>query len=57
MKKITVFIEGNSKELILDESLVVIQASYIYVKTAFIYWNYNNVFSGYNDTVVYGSQP
>ena len=25
MKNITVFIEGNSKELILDESLVVIQ--------------------------------
>ena len=43
MKKITVFIEGKSKKLILDESLVVTQDSYIYVKTASIYWNYNNV--------------
>ena len=54
MKKIAVFIENNSKELILDESLVVTQDSYtcIYVKTASIYWNYV-FFSGYNDTVVY----
>ena len=55
MKKITVFIEDDTKELNLDESLVVNRDSYIDVKTVSIFWNYNNVFSGYNDTVVYDS--
>ena len=51
MKKIIVFIEGDSKELILDDLLGLIRDSYIYVKTASIYWNY--VFSGYNDSCIW----
>lgn len=54
MKKLTVFIEDNRKELELDESLVINRDSYIYVKTVSIYWNYNNVYSGYNDEIYYG---
>ena len=54
MKKFIVFIEGDSKEITFDESLVIDNDAFLYVKTASIYWNYNNVFSGYNDTVVYG---
>ena len=56
MKKLTVFIEDDKKELNLDESLVINKDSYIYVKTVSIYWNYNNVYSGYNDEIYYGSR-
>ena len=55
MKKLTVFIEDDKKELDLDESLVIYHDSFIYVKTVSIFWDYNNVYSGENDEIVYGS--
>ena len=55
MKKLTVFIEDDKKELDLDESLVIYHDSFIYAKTVSIFWDYNNVYSGENDEIVYGS--
>ena len=51
------FIEGNNKELILDESLVVIQDSNIYLKNSIYVLELQRFFffSGYNGTVIYGS--
>ena len=51
MRKIAVFIEGDIKEVQLDESILVTGDSYMIVKTATVYWNYNNVFSGYNNQI------
>ena len=47
MKKLTVFIEGSSKEITLDESLVINHDAYIYVKKAYIFWEYKNVDSSF----------
>ena len=55
MKKITVFIEDNTKEISLNESIVVNKDSFIYVKTASVFWNYSIVYSGNNDTIIHGS--
>lgn len=55
MRKLTVLIEGDSKEVQFDESVIVTGNSpYILVKTVTVYWNYND-FAGYND-YVNGSQ-
>ena len=49
MRKLTVLIEGDSKEVQFDESVIVTGNSpYILVKTVTVYWNYND-FAGYND--------
>ena len=55
LKKITVFIEDNTKEINLNESIVVDNDSFIYVKTASVFWNYSNVYSGNNNTIIHGS--
>ena len=40
MKKITVFIEGDSKELILDQSITITNESpFLYVKKATVFWD------------------
>ena len=43
MKKFTVFIEGNDKEITLDESIVISYDAYIYVKKAYVFWAYENI--------------
>ena len=43
MKKLTVFIEGRSKEITLDESIVISHDTYIYVKKAYVFWAYENI--------------
>lgn len=54
MRKLTVFIEGDSTEVLLDESILITHENpYILVMTATVYWNYNNVFSGFNNVVKY----
>lgn len=46
------FIEGDNKGVQLDESILVSGSNpYMLVKTATVYWNYNNVFSGLNNVV------
>ena len=55
MKKLAVFIEDDAREIQFHESLVINKDSFIYVKTVSIFWDYNNVYSGENDTIVYGS--
>lgn len=49
MRKLIVFIEVDCKRIELDESNLVTIDSYLFVKTATVYWNYNNVFEGYNN--------
>ena len=53
MRKLPVLIEGDNKEVQLDESIPVIGDSrHLLVKTAVVYWNYNNVFTGLNDRFI-----
>ena len=50
MRKLTIFIEGDNKEVHLDEGILVTGDSrHLLVKTAVVYWNYNNVLTGFND--------
>ena len=49
------FIEDDEKVIKLEEPLDIKYDSFIYVKTLSIFWNYNNVYSGYNDEIVHGS--
>ena len=57
MKRITVFIEGREKRLDLDETLTIDKDNpEILLKSATIFWNYNNIFEGYNDYVMYDSR-
>ena len=54
MRKLTVFIEGESEAGFssrgkFDRSILITGDSYLLVKTAAVYWNYNNVFTEYND--------
>ena len=50
MKKITVSIEGDSKELIFDEPILMINEDpYILVKKATVFWDYNNISSENNE--------
>ncbi|CAB3994840.1 Hypothetical predicted protein [Paramuricea clavata] len=49
MKKITVYIEGGETTVKLLNPLVLTHASKLYVKTAAVFWNYQNIRKGYND--------
>ena len=51
MRKLTVFIKGDSKGVQLDESILVTGNNHLLVKTVTVFWNYN-VFTGYNDHVM-----
>lgn len=60
--KLTVFIEGPEKTILFDKSIVTRKSHsdfsdtpMLLVKKATIFWNYNNVFSGFNDKMKYGS--
>ena len=55
MKKITVFIEDNKKDLYLDVSINKLGRSIMTLKNATIYWKYKNVITGINDHVMYGT--
>ena len=51
---ITVFIEGKEKRLDLDKALTIdIDNPEVFIKSAIVYWNYNNVFSSQNETFTY----
>ena len=44
MKKITVLIEGENKEIILDQSITTRNESpFLYVKKATVFWDYDNI--------------
>ena len=43
MKRITVFIEGSSKEITLEESIVISHSAHLYVKKVYVFWEYKNV--------------
>ena len=49
------FIEGDSKEVILDELILIINDNpYLYVKKVSVFWNYNNI-SSENNELTYNS--
>lgn len=55
MYKFTVLVEGNNHIIKLPKSLKLNYGSpFIFVKRSTVFWNYNNVFKGFNDTVVVG---
>ena len=56
MKKITVFIENNKKDLYLDVSVNKLGKSIMTLNNAAIYWKYKNVIAGDNDYVMYGAK-
>ncbi|CAB3989944.1 Hypothetical predicted protein [Paramuricea clavata] len=49
MKKITVYVENGKTTMKLLNPLVLTHTSKLYVKTAAIFWNYQNIRKGYND--------
>ena len=50
MKKITVFIEGDSKELTFDEPILIINEDpYILVKKATVFWDYDSIITENNE--------
>ena len=51
MKKITTYIEGGGVTLDLQDRLVLTHESELFVKTAAVFWNYNNIRKGYNDYI------
>ena len=54
MKRITVLIEGKEKRLYLDKTLNIDKDNpEIFIKSATVYWNYNNVFTSQNETFTY----
>ena len=56
MKKITVFIKNNKKDLYLDVSVNKLDKSIMMLNNAAIYWKYKNVIAGDNDYVMYGAK-
>ena len=56
MKKITVFIENNKKDLYLDVSINKLGRSIMTLNNVAIYWKYKNVIAGDNDYVMYGAK-
>ena len=55
MKKVTVFIEDNKKDLYLDVSINRLSRSMMTLKNATIYWKYKNVIAGVKNHVMYGA--
>ena len=55
MKKITVFIENNKKDLYLEVCINKPGKSIMTLKNATIYWKFKNVIAGVNDYVMYGT--
>ena len=53
MKKLSVFIEGKEKTLTLDKSLEITEKNTLFVKTASVFWNYKNIYKGYNNAILY----
>ena len=56
MKKITVFIENNKKDLYLDVSVNKLDKSIMMLNNAAIYWKYKNVIANDNDYVMFGAK-
>ena len=57
MKRITEFIDGKNKRLDLDETLAIDKDDpEILLKSATVYWNYNNVFASQNETFTYDTR-
>ena len=56
MKRVTVFIEGNKKELYLDDSIFKPDKSTMTLKNVAIYWKYRNIIAGENDQLTLGSK-
>ena len=53
MRKLTLFIEGDNKEVQLAESILVSGDSpHLLAKPAVVYWNYNNVLTEFNDRFI-----
>ena len=57
MKRVTVLIEGQSKEIQLDESFITAHENpYLLVKKATVFWNYNSITAGIgNNKITYTS--
>ncbi len=55
MYRLTVFVEDNEKTVTYYPQCLKIERDdpHIFVKTATVYWDCNNVFSGYNDKIAY----
>ncbi|CAB4008216.1 Hypothetical predicted protein [Paramuricea clavata] len=49
MKKITVYVEDGETTVKLLDPLVLTHASKLYLKTAAVFWTYQNIRKGYND--------
>ena len=56
MKKISVFIENNKKELYLDVSVNKLFKSEMTLNNAAIYWKYKNIIKNDNDYVMFGAK-
>ena len=57
MKRLTVLIEGQSKELELHASFIIENKSpYLLVKKATVFWKYNNVTSDNNEITYNGNK-
>ena len=56
MKKITVFIENNKKDLYLDVSVNKLVKSEMMLNNAAIYWKYKNIIKNDNDYVTFGAK-
>ncbi len=54
MYRLTVFVEDHKKTVILPQCLKIERDDPpIFVKTATVYWDYNNIFPKYNDKIAY----
>ena len=50
MKKISVLIEGTNKVITFDEAILInSNNSYILVKKAVVFWNYDNIVTSVNN--------
>lgn len=54
-KKLTVFIKGHSATVRLSDSLHVFRQS-VQIRSATVFWDYNNVIAGVNDKFEYGGR-
>ena len=54
--RLTVLVKGGDKELFLSTPLVINEPSKILLKSATIYWNYNNINDGVNSISVKGER-
>ena len=53
MKRLIVLIDGQSKEIELDESFIITHENpYLLIKKATVFWKYNNITVG-NDEITY----